>query len=53
MNQEKELLAQAQTLIEERKYPQAIGLLSGIADNEDAAKLLKQLYYTADRQDLQ
>lgn len=45
MNQEKELLAQAQALIEERKYPQAIGLLSGIADNEDAAKLLDQLYY--------
>lgn len=40
-----ELLVQAQALIEERKYPQAIGLLSGIADNEDAAKLLDQLYY--------
>lgn len=45
MKQEKKLLAQAQTLIEERKYPQAIGLLSEIADNEDAAKLLEQLYY--------
>lgn len=45
MKQEKELLAQAQALIEERKYPQAIGLLSEIADNEDAAKLLGQLYY--------
>lgn len=45
MNREKELLAQAQALIEERKYPQAIGLLSRIADNEDAAKLLDQLYY--------
>ncbi|MDE5590778.1 MAG: hypothetical protein K2J60_16840 [Acetatifactor sp.] len=45
MKQEKELLAQAQALIEERKYPQAIGLLSEIADNEDAAKLLEQLYY--------
>ena len=45
MKQEKELLAQAQALIEERKYPQAIGLLSEIADNEDAAMLLEQLYY--------
>lgn len=45
VKQEKELLAQAQALIEERKYPQAIGLLSEIADNEDAAKLLGQLYY--------
>ena len=40
---EEEVLAQA--LIEESKYPQAIGLLSGIANNEDAAKLLDQLYY--------
>ncbi|MBD5459890.1 MAG: hypothetical protein HDR26_02950 [Lachnospiraceae bacterium] len=45
MKQEKELLVQAQALIEERKYPQAIGLLSEIEDNEDAAKLLEQLYY--------
>ena len=45
MNQEKALLTQSQALIEERKYPQAIGLLFGIADNEDAAKLLDQLYY--------
>lgn len=42
---EEEVLAQAQALIEESKYPQAIGLLSGIANNEDAAKLLDQLYY--------
>lgn len=45
VKQEKKLLAQALALIEERKYPQAIGLLSEIADNEDAAKLLDQLYY--------
>ncbi|MDE6642415.1 MAG: hypothetical protein K2K63_18045 [Acetatifactor sp.] len=45
MKQERELLAQAQALIEERKYPQAIGLLSEIADNKDAEKLLEQLYY--------
>lgn len=45
MNQEKGLLEQAQELIEERKYPQAIGLLSGIADDEAAARLLEQLYY--------
>lgn len=42
---EKKLMEQAQALIEERKYPQAIGLLSEIADNADAAKLLEQLYY--------
>ena len=45
VKREKELLTQAQGLIEERKYPQAIGLLSEIADNETAAELLDQLYY--------
>lgn len=45
MQREKKLMEQAQALIEERKYPQTIGLLSEIADNEDASKLLEQLYY--------
>lgn len=43
--QEEELLLQAQALIEEKSYPQAIGLLSEIEDNKIAAGQLEQLYY--------
>lgn len=43
--QDRERFTQAQTLIEERKYPQAIGLLSEITDNETAEQQLEQLRY--------
>lgn len=38
-------LKEAITYIEDKKYPQAIGLLSKIMDNEKAEDLLKQLRY--------
>lgn len=40
-----ELFTQAQAFIEERKYPQAIGVLSEITDNEAAEDHLEQLRY--------
>ena len=40
-----ELFTQAQAFIEERKYPQAIGVLSEITDNETAEDQLEQLRY--------
>lgn len=52
MKQEKELPTQSQALIEERKFTQAVGLLYKIADNEDASKLLEQLYYVISGKEL-
>lgn len=39
------ILREAISCIQDKKYPQAIGLLSGIEDNEQAEDLLKQLRY--------
>ena len=39
------IVKEAISCIEDKKYPQAIGLLSGIQDNEQAEDLLKQLRY--------